>query len=78
MRKIIKVKIIAESLWDRLPQHVKDEINGVINYKPKEMVEVVHGEWISHDGYSQCNKCNSLWTVESNYCPNCGADMREK
>lgn len=44
----MKEKIITEeSLWDRLPQHVKDEINSIINSKPKEMVEVVHGEWIA-------------------------------
>ena len=35
MKEKIKVKIIEESLWDRLPQHVKDEINSIINAKPK-------------------------------------------
>ena len=37
---------------------------------------VVRGEWISHIGYNECNKCNTLLTFESNYCPNCGAEMR--
>ena len=50
-----------------------------INEQPTaDVVEVVRGEWIPHEGYSQCNKCNSLWTVESNYCPNCGAKMERR
>lgn len=85
MRKTIKAKIITESLWDRLPQHVKDEINGIINSKPKEMVEVVHGEWkIDRDceGKTQtltCNRCgwkSGKYTWELYYyCPHCGARM---
>ena len=49
-------------------------------------VEVVHGRWekrkaIVFDdemvGY-RCSKCNTTWDAETNYCPNCGADMRER
>ena len=58
MRKKIKVEIIEESLWDRLPQHVKDEINGIINSKPKEMVEVV-----------RCKECKRRGIVYE--CPMC-------
>lgn len=59
-REKIKVKIITESLWNRLPQYVRDEING----KPREMVEVVHGKWIpsrfktlQEDGWCECSVC---------------------
>ena len=59
-REKIKVKIITESLWNRLPQYVKDEING----KPREMVEVVHGKWIpsrfktlQEEGWFGCYVC---------------------
>lgn len=57
-----------------------------------DAVEVVHGEWISltdcsnagvycsvckkkvwKEDYAWCNRKNKL---RSNYCPNCGADMR--
>ena len=59
-----------------------------------DAVEVVHGEWISltecanagvycsvchkkvwKEDYAWCNRKNKL---RSNYCPNCGADMRER
>ena len=90
MRKKIKVKIIEESLWDRLPQYVKDEINGTINSKPKEMVEVVHGEWIMiNEQLAKCSVCGGyestngkdktgkgvIFKTQKNFCPNCGARM---
>ena len=87
MRKKIKVKIIEESLWDRLPQHVKDEINGIISYEPKEMVEVIHAEWIKdwEIGCSDCSHCGKgyLWedykgVADWKYCPNCGAKLDER
>lgn len=24
----------------------------------------------------RCSECNTTWDAETNYCPNCGADMR--
>lgn len=50
-----------------------------------DAVEVVHGEWITkcmegswtHYRYS-CSNCGSGFDSNSNYCPNCGADMRGK
>ena len=74
MRKKIKVKIIEESLWDRLPQHVKDEINGIINSKPKEMVEVVHGEWLEKEVVDNTDE-DFVWKIEqwqSARCSVCG------
>lgn len=83
MRKTLKVKIIEESLWDRLPQHVKDEINGIINSKPKEMTEVVHGEWVLNDDQVyECNDCGYIPSFDGytyfNYCPNCGAKIERR
>ena len=51
-----------------------------------DAVEVVHGEWIKRHGTINCSVCKrSNWsacfedTVRSfNFCPNCGADMRER
>ena len=59
-----------------------------------DAVEVVHGRWVSltdcanagvycsvcnkkvyNEDYAWCNRKNKL---RSNYCPNCGADMRER
>lgn len=38
-----------------------------------------HGKWIEYpivDGMNQCSVCGVLRFGDSNYCPNCGADMR--
>ena len=41
---------------------------------------VVHGEWL-WDGYNYrypyvCNICGTYMDYKSNFCPNCGAEMR--
>lgn len=45
-----------------------------------EAVPVVHGEMIGAGRISaRCSVCNYLTLeIESNFCPNCGADMRKK
>lgn len=39
------------------------------------------GHWIDHQMdrwiYAKCSECKTIHDVKSNYCPNCGADMRE-
>ena len=40
-----------------------------------DVVEVVHGEWIGHEGYEECNKCHTKAIYPHNFCPNCGAKM---
>ena len=39
------------------------------------------GEWIIHKDFYEnckygCNRCGNLNNILSNFCPNCGADMR--
>lgn len=57
--------------------------------RTKEMVEVVHGRWEKKTEdyvyYYACSECGeavlkSQWGHDffSDYCPNCGADMRER
>ena len=39
------------------------------------------GEWVSnHNGYWDCSECGLrvLIYAKGNFCPNCGADMRER
>ena len=56
-----------------------------------DAVEVVHGRWISSGcGFDCCSECRKVYTdgyftamgikprEQFNYCPNCGADMRER
>lgn len=42
----------------------------------------VHGKWIDkgHGNIYACSKCGEMWLGVGgyNYCPNCGADMRER
>lgn len=45
-----------------------------------EVREVVRGKWIDHQEgrwiYAKCSECGTVHDVKSNFCPNCGADMR--
>ena len=48
-------------------------------------IEPKRGEWIGDEeqGTSTCSNCGIVWqftdgTNGSNFCPNCGADMRER
>ena len=59
----------------------KDQIE---NIPVADVQPVVHGEWIKHgvsEGHliekNTCSECNYYsGTKTSNFCPNCGADMR--
>ena len=55
---------------------------------PADVRENVKGEWIEHkyaevyDGLLQsnfeCNQCRDWVRERTDFCPNCGADMRKK
>ena len=61
-----------------------DKVEEVINAQPTvEAVPVVHGEWEINGvqpngviGNFHCSICNGTSLKDSNFCPNCGADMR--
>ena len=52
------------------------------NYKNQESNPVIHGEWepYPNDFYRRCSACKMEFEKQkvqsSNFCPNCGADMR--
>ena len=53
--------------------------------KTVDAVEVVHGRWNQDGVYDVCSVCNRCTLMphlkglsKFNYCPNCGADMRER
>lgn len=60
-------------------------LRGIDFAESADAVEVVHGEWIEvpNSGIgntakcSRCGKCIYGY-VAMNYCPDCGADMRER
>lgn len=41
----------------------------------EEVAPVVHSSWRTLYKYSKCNNCGQRSTVQSNFCPNCGAQM---
>ena len=46
----------------------------LMDLRPKE-----EGKWIIHDRENLkygCNQCGNLTNINSNFCPNCGADMK--
>ena len=53
---------------------------------PVDVREVVHGRWIEEIEKNEvfesemvkCSECGQLRFFESNFCPTCGADMRER
>lgn len=45
---------------------------------PSAEPERKKGEWINHENYDECSRCHCFTSVGFNYCPRCGADMRDK
>lgn len=71
-----------------MPTAEYEALLGYLKKRPTvDAVEVVHGRWTPNFEYDfdrgehrltgyHCNQCG-IWTLKkSNYCPNCGADMR--
>ena len=58
-----------------------DDVNfGVDKIPSADVAPVRHGRWLCVDTDTEqfflCNRCKKKEYWESNYCPNCGADMR--
>ncbi len=58
-------------------------IDDVLFYFPTaDVVERKRGEWVSLNGWITCSECGceppNETNIESDFCPNCGADMRSK
>lgn len=59
-----------------------EQMVGIVGKQPTaDVVEVKHGEWICLEqeiGLYECSLCNHrMLRSKSNYCPNCGAKMKE-
>lgn len=62
-------------------------LDDLVRKQPTIEPEVRHGrwipakdikKWISSDKWVLCSKCERLYLKQTNFCPNCGADMREE
>jgi hypothetical protein len=66
---------------------VKTLIKGLKIEPTVDAVEVVHGRWVEHKlaeeenglliSNYECSNCHSWERNESDYCPNCGASMKD-
>lgn len=45
---------------------------------PSAEPERKRSEWIRHENYDECSKCHCLTSIGFNYCPHCGADMKNE
>lgn len=83
--------IDADALKEAMNEHT--DYKGYLVCDPEEIIDLAptveqrpHGEWIVRRNkqrahiYSVCSKCNMpyLDTDFPNFCPDCGADMREE
>lgn len=78
-------KLIEEDPFNSEYHHTKKQVkeikNGVQNLPPTQP-ECKKGKWINDGDCYVCSECRSVyeWWADSqvsNYCPNCGADMRD-
>ena len=57
-------------------------IDAVAAIPAADVRPVKRGKWIDHQEgcwiYAKCSECETVHDVRSNFCPNCGADMREE
>ena len=79
--------IDADALIKELERYDDYAINIVNDQPTADVRENVHGEWEYKDvGGWHCSRCGSqapFWCFATtqnlaNFCPNCGADMRER
>ena len=59
----------------------EDNENMIDRVPSADVQPVVHGEWLpAKDGYYghvMCSACHKIESHETDFCPHCGADMRE-
>ena len=69
----------------RMAEHNQEVAEEALNQQAENVkgwMPVVHGRWLSVNDYQiKCSECfDIIWgdlETEPNYCPNCGADMRD-
>ncbi len=92
MKEYVEREAALEKIETGLPRwgvfgNLRDlnDVRDVLNEAPAaDVVERVRGEWIGKPiaGYTtvKCSVCRSAFSANTgrwNFCPNCGADMRE-
>ena len=65
----------SKAVWGAL-LGVKEQINAMPTVKPQRM----RGRWKTfgwNGVYCECSECGNIYSYQFNFCPFCGADMRE-
>ena len=82
-REAVCYQLAKQATIDGQPRAIKRAAKIVANFPAADVRPVVRGEWQFHMftanswGY-ECRVCHTTWDTPTNYCPNCGADMREE
>ena len=77
------VDIFAEKPKEIAYLKAAEVLRGFDEIPAADVAPVVHGEWRwAEDGHCKCTVCGQYATVKrvvikTNFCANCGADMRE-
>ena len=69
-----------EKLYERIMQILDERIKALPSAEPRK-----RGKWIIDGHHIKCNRCENTMCsrdregdlIPRNFCPNCGADMRE-
>lgn len=66
---------IIDTCGSSVAQGFVDRVNEI---KPADVRPVVRGKWKVTSIYIKCLECGECFMlIPQNFCPNCGADMRE-
>ena len=74
-----EIKRLDDELWDSayISGTALSVVKKTLRKAPAADVKpVVYGEWLRLGFRRQCSKCNHIFDLGTNYCPNCGAYMR--
>ena len=82
---VVKLIGVDSKNGEIIAVYISHELSG---YKGKFVPDRQHGEWIEHRQFNpigcfyseyECSNCHDdVWQkTEWQFCPNCGADMRE-
>lgn len=91
MTKYIEREALLQAILD-LPAKMDEQGYGwlgrrgvwqmAMDFPAADVRPVKRGKWVDYQQgrwvYAKCSECETVHDVRSNYCPNCGADMREE
>ena len=67
--------------WDDIAPTRDEFINFLKSRKRANVKEIIYAHWIMHDDdfglTCECSNCHIETMGDSEYCPNCGAEMSE-